>query len=194
MPNLLAASHSHGGTAESLRGTTYPLQRYLSNLAGEVVFHNSLTRKLRDSRRLTVTLFLSFVIFLKKIYILFSDMASTLPPGTDLGNRGPEVRRIAAIFAVLGTSTAIARLISRKLQKSNLHASDYTIMLGLLVAWGQAALVFIGILILLFDQLKPAKTCFLLAVSYGLGKHSEVQALTTLVKGQKVRAQNVDED
>ena len=187
MPNLLAASHGHCGTAESLRGTTYPLQRYLSNLAGGVVFHNSLTRKLRDSPRLTVTLFLSFVI-------LFSDMASTLPPGTDLGNRGPEVKRIAAIFTVLGTSAAIARLISRKLQKSNLHASDYTIMLGLLVAWGQAALVFIGIFILLFDQAKPAKTCFLQAVSYGLGKHGEVQALTTLVKGQKVRAHNVDED
>ena len=153
MPNVLAASHSHGGTAESLRGITDPLQRYLSNVAGGVVFHNSLTRKLRGSRCLTVTLFLSFVAFLK-IYILSSDMASTLPPGTDLRNHGPEIKRIAAIFTVLGTSAVVARLISRKLQKSNLHASDYTIMLALLVAWGQAATVFIGIFILLFDQPK----------------------------------------
>ena len=91
-------------------------------------------------------------------------MASTLPPGTDLGNHGPEINRIAAIFTVLGTTAVAARLISRKLQKSNLRASDYTIMLGLLVAWGQAATIFIGILILLFDQPKPLRhvsRCFL---------------------------------
>ena len=84
-------------------------------------------------------------------------MASTLPPRTDLGNHGPEINRIAAIFAVLATSAVLARLISRKLQKSNLRASDYTIILGLLIAWGQAALIFTGILILLFDQQKSLR-------------------------------------
>ena len=84
-------------------------------------------------------------------------MASTLPPRTDLGNHGPEINRIAAIFAVLATSAVVARLISRKLQKSNLHASDYTVILGLVTAWGQAALIFIGILILSFDQQEPLR-------------------------------------
>lgn len=89
-----------------------------------------------------------------KIYILSSDMVSNPPPGTDLENHGSKVNRIAAIFTIVGTSAEVARLISRKLQKSNLHASDYTIMLGLLVAWGQAALIFTGIVILLLTNPK----------------------------------------
>ena len=72
-------------------------------------------------------------------------MASTLPPRTDLGNHGPEINRITAVFAAFGTSAVVARLISRKIQKSNLRASDYTVMLGLLFAWGDAALIFIGV-------------------------------------------------
>ena len=36
--------------------------------------------------------------------------------------------------------------------------------------------------------------CFLLAVSYGLGKHSEVLLLTDLVEIQKVRVHNVEEN
>ena len=87
-------------------------------------------------------------------------MASTLPPDTDPGNHGPEINRIVAIFAVLATSAVIARFISRKLHKSNLNASDYTIILGLLLGWGDAALIFIGILILLFDQQKPLRHVF----------------------------------
>ena len=78
-------------------------------------------------------------------------MASAPPPATDLEDHGPEINRIAAIFAVLGTSAVVARPIARKLTKSRLQASDYTIMLGLLFAWGQAAAIFIGILILIFD-------------------------------------------
>ena len=74
-------------------------------------------------------------------------MAANLPTGTDLRDHGPEINCVAAVFASLGTSTVIARLISRKLQKLNLHVSDYTVILGLLVAWGQAALIFIGNLI-----------------------------------------------
>ncbi len=81
-------------------------------------------------------------------------MSSTLPPGTDLADHGPEINRVTAIFAVLGTSAVVARLISRKLQKIHLHATDYTVILGLLVAWGLAAVNFIGILVVFFEQLK----------------------------------------
>ena len=70
-------------------------------------------------------------------------MASSLPSGTAFKNHGAEINGIAAAFAVLGTSAVVARLTSRKLTKSNLHASDYTVILGLLVAWGFAVLVFI---------------------------------------------------
>ena len=106
---------------------------------------------------------LSSVAFLK-IYIISSDMVSRLSPGTELRDHGPEINRVAAIFTALGTLAVVARLFSRKLQRSNLHASDYSIMLGLLVAWGQAALVFIGYLILPFDQLillRHVSRCFL---------------------------------
>lgn len=88
-------------------------------------------------------------------------MASNLPAGTDLRDHGPEINCVAAVFASLATSTVIARLISRKLQKLNLHVSDYTVMLGLLVAWGQATLIFIGNLILLSDQSKPLRHVYL---------------------------------
>ena len=91
-------------------------------------------------------------------------MTSRLPPGTSLIDHGPEINRVAAIFTALGTLAVVARLISRKLQRSKLHASDYTIILGLLFAWGQAALVFFGDLILLSDQLIPLRhvsSCFI---------------------------------
>ena len=84
-------------------------------------------------------------------------MASTIPPGKDLGNHGPEINRVAAVFGALGTLAVVARLISRKLQKSYLRASDYTIMLGMLFAWGPTITIFIGILILLHEQQKSLR-------------------------------------
>ena len=41
---------------------------------------------------------------------------------------------------------------------------------------------------------KNAKRCSVLAVSHGLGKHSEALLLTDLKKLQQVRAHSVDED
>ena len=94
-------------------------------------------------------------------------MASTLPPGTDLKNRGPEINRITATVAVLGTSAVVARLISRKLKKVSLGASDYAIILGLVIAWGPAALVFIGIMITLYGYVL-LRGCFFQRYPMGL--------------------------
>ena len=73
-------------------------------------------------------------------------METSLPPGTDLKDHGPEIDRVTAIVAALGTSAVILRLISRKLKKSSPELSDYILMFGLIIAWGGAAIVFIGIL------------------------------------------------
>lgn len=118
-------------------------------------------------------------------------MQSTQSPGVDLENHGPEIIRVTVIFYILATFAVVTRLISRKLQKVHLRATDYTIMLGLLLAWGSAALTFIGILIVLFEQLQSLR-CFLLGVSYGLGKHSEVLLSTDLIKLLQVRAHSVN--
>ena len=80
-------------------------------------------------------------------------MQSTQSPGIDLANHGPEIKRVTVIFYILATSAVVTRLISRKLQKMHLRATDYTIVLGLLLAWGSAALTFIGSLIVLFAHL-----------------------------------------
>lgn len=91
-------------------------------------------------------------------------MATTLPPSAHLkDNRGPVINRVTAIVGALGTLAVIGRLISRKLKKSSFDASDYTIILGLVFGWGEAICIFI-------------------AISCGLGRHSEIVPLTNLTK------------
>ena len=72
-------------------------------------------------------------------------MATPLPPGVDLmDNRGPEINRITAIVSILGTLSVAGRLFSRKIMRVRLDASDYTILLALLLTWGLISVVLWG--------------------------------------------------
>lgn len=61
-------------------------------------------------------------------------------------SRGPEIIRSTAAVAVLATLAVIGRLISRKLQKKQYNASDYTICFGLIGCWGLTAIVIASML------------------------------------------------
>ena len=69
-------------------------------------------------------------------------MAATVPPGVDLtADRGPEIIRNTAAVASLATVVVIARLVSRRIQKSKWNLSDYTIVVGLIGCWALTAVV-----------------------------------------------------
>ena len=72
-------------------------------------------------------------------------MAPTPPPSVNLNdNRGPGINRVVAVAAVLGSIAVVGRIASRGVKRVPLAASDYMIVLGLIIAWAMAILVFIG--------------------------------------------------
>ena len=63
-------------------------------------------------------------------------MATALPTGVDLeDNRGPEIIRAVFVVAILAKLALVARLAARRLKKTRLGASDYTVVVGWLMAW-----------------------------------------------------------
>ena len=66
-------------------------------------------------------------------------------------DRGPEVVRDVALVAALATVAVILRLVSRHIKKVRLRASDYTIVLALLSAWGNSIIVFKGMLTIMLQ-------------------------------------------
>jgi hypothetical protein len=69
-------------------------------------------------------------------------MATNIPSGVDLtADRGPEIIRSIAAVASLAALIVIGRFVSRKIQKAQWKASDYTIVLGLFGCWGMTAAV-----------------------------------------------------
>lgn len=63
-------------------------------------------------------------------------MALNVRPGVDLrANRGPEIIRYTSVVAVLATFAVVGRIISRKIKKTTLDASDVMIVLGLIGCW-----------------------------------------------------------
>lgn len=59
-------------------------------------------------------------------------------------DRGPRTIQIIIAIGILTTTVVIARLISRKLQKTKWNASDYTIVLGLMGCWALTAVTIVG--------------------------------------------------
>ena len=121
-------------------------------------------------------------------------MQSTQSPGIELANHAPEINHVAIIVHILATSAVVARLISRKLQKIHLRATDYTIILSLFLGWGKATDTFIGNSNNSLWATLITNKCFLLAVSYGLGRHSKVLLSTDILKLRQVRAHSVNKD
>ncbi|MCJ1261267.1 hypothetical protein MMC22_001131 [Lobaria immixta] len=95
-------------------------------------------------------------------------MAATLSSEVDLGaDRGHAIIRYTTAVAVLATVIVIARLISKRLHKTNWNSSDYTVVLGLAGCWGMTGIV-------------------IRSVSYGLGKHVQVVPLENITNILKI--------
>lgn len=63
-------------------------------------------------------------------------MEGSVRLGVDLqADRGPEIIRITTAVGVLTTLVVAARFTSRRLQKAQWNASDYTVALGLVGCW-----------------------------------------------------------
>ena len=118
-------------------------------------------------------------------------MTTILPPSKNLGNnRVPEINQSISVVVVLSTLSLVGRLVSRRLQKTPLAASDYTIILGWLTAWGTTTIVYTGQFILhgrggYFARL-AADANSPLAVTLGLGKHIEMVPLENITMILKV--------
>lgn len=119
-------------------------------------------------------------------------MATALPLGVNLeDNRGPEIIRVASVFAVLATLALISRLATRTLKETSLGASNYAVVVGWLTAWGINIILYIGKCTPLQTlrnscSLSHVDTYLSPAVHLGLGRHIEVVPRTDIVELKKV--------
>ena len=127
-------------------------------------------------------------------------MAGSLRPNVNLSDdRGPGVNTSISIVSVLAGIALIGRLLSRRLKKIPLSASDHTLVLGWLMGCGVTICVYmcksslqqsnrgISVLPLSFiDRYSPT-----VGVHFGLGKHLEAVPFENIIKLLKVRIQNI---